>query len=370
MRPVLTREIVKSVIAQWTGIPAERIGASEAGDEGLTGLEEKLNSAIFGQEEAVKAVAEALRRRFALRQEAASTGPIASLMFVGPSGTGKTELAKQLAVHFFGDTRKLIKINMNDFREPHTVSRLVGAPPGYVGYNQGGELTEAIRKEPFSAVLFDEVEKAHPEVVTNVLLQMMGEGVLTDMSSGALVDCSDVIVLMTGNLGNRDEGKRGIGFGHAEENHDEKHYRRRVIEAVRSAFPPEFMGRIDNIIVFNHLSEEARMRILDREVQSLAERLSASGKQPSVKIVMSELARKIFLEEARDDEAGARAVQRVFSRRIEEPCSELRMGGHLERDEPLAITVDLDDEGRFVYEVRSIAHEAEATQCETGMEGM
>ena len=290
MRPVLTREIVRSVVAQCTGIPAQRMGESEIGGDELMGLEDKLNSVIFGQEEAIKTVADALKRRLFLRQEEASTRPIANLMFVGPSGTGKTELARQLARHFFGDAGKLIKINMNDFREPHTAARLVGAPPGYVGYDQGGELTEAIRKEPFSAVLFDEAEKAHPDVVTNVLLQMMGEGVLTDMSTGALVDCSNVIVIMTGNLGNRSGGQRDMGFGHVGRSNDEEDYRRRVIDAVRSFFPPEFIGRIDEIIVFNYLSEEARGKIFAGEVRKLEKRLSTGSKLSPIKIEISDLA--------------------------------------------------------------------------------
>jgi len=368
MRPVLSKEIVRGIIAQWTGMPVERIDESGIHDEGLTGLEDKLNSAIFGQEEAVRVVVEALKRRFALRQEDFSTRPIANFMFIGPSGTGKTELARQLAVYFFGDAKRLIKIDMNDFREPHTASRLVGAPPGYVGYNQGGQLTEAIRKEPFSAVLFDEVEKAHPEVVINVLLQMMGEGVLTDMSTGALVDCSNVMILMTSNIGNIDESQRNIGFSRDESSNDETHYRQRVIDAVRSFFPPEFIGRIDDIIVFNHLGEEACMLIFDREVQNLERRLSMCG-APAIRIRISELARRIFSQEAKDEQAGARAVQKVFNRRIEEPCSELKIGGHLEKDEPLMIHIDLDSEGRFVYEVRRVADEdAEGTKCEADAE--
>ena len=363
MRPVLSKEVVRSVVSQWTGIPVGRIGNSEIGDVDILSLQEKLSSAIFGQEHAIGTLADALKRRFALMQDSSPNRPIANMLFVGPSGTGKTELARQLAIHFFGDSRKLIKVNMNDFREPHTASRLVGAPPGYIGYQQGGELTEAIRKEPFSVALFDEVEKAHPEVVTNVLLQMMGEGTLTDMSTGAVVDCSHVIVIMTSNLGNRDAGHRGMGFGHTEDADAEVGYRRTVRDAVNSFFPPEFMGRIDDVVVFNHLSEQARMRIFRRELQRLEGQLSTEGKPPSVKIRIDDLVMRIFLDEANDKQAGARAVQKVFSKRIEKPCSDLKIGGHLEKDEPLELAVDMDTEGRFVYEVRNADHiVAEETQ--------
>jgi len=354
MRPVLSKELVRSVLAQWTGIPVEHIVKGADSYVSLENLQEKLNSVIFGQEEAIRAVVDALKRRAVLRKEGAVARPIATLMFIGPSGTGKTELAKQIAIHFFGDQRRLIKINMNDFREPHTASRLVGAPPGYVGYNQGGQLISAISKEPFSVVLFDEIEKAHPEVVVNILLQMMGEGVLTDMSTGTIVDCSSVMILMTSNLGNTGVGQRNIGFSQIESSNDERHYRQRVIDAVWDFFPPEFIGRIDDIIIFNHLGEEALMRIFDREVHSLEEQLSANG---SVRIKISELARKIFSQEARDEQLGARTVQKVFSERIEKPCSELKLSGYLERDKPLLITVDLDAEGRFVYEVCNMSDE-------------
>ncbi len=369
MRPILSKEIVRSVVGQWTGIPVERIGESQAGDEDILTLQEKLKSVIFGQEEAIGTLTDALKRRFALSQGSSSARPIANLMFVGPSGTGKTELARQLAVYFFGDAGKLIKINMNDFREPHTASRLVGAPPGYIGYQQGGELTEAIRKEPFSVALFDEVEKAHPEVVTNVLLQMMGEGVLTDMSTGATVDCSHAIVIMTSNLGNRDAGQRGMGFGYTKDIEKERGYKQTVADAVGNFFPPEFMGRIDDVVVFNHLSEEARMRIFHREIGQLEGRLSTDSNPPSVKIKIDDLVMRIFLEEANDKQAGARAVQRVFGRRIEKPCSDLKIEGHLERNKPLEISVEMDSEGRFIYEVRNVS-DAETEEIElANMEG-
>lgn len=370
MRPILSKDIVRSVVSQWTGIPVERIGESEVGDGNLLTLQEKLKSVIFGQEEAIGMLTDALKRRFALSRGSSSARPIANMMFVGPSGTGKTELARQLAIHFFGDARKLIKVNMNDFREPHTASRLVGAPPGYIGYQQGGELTEGIRKEPFSVALFDEVEKAHPEVVTNVLLQMMGEGIITDMSTGAPVDCSNAIVIMTSNLGNRDAGQRGMGFGYSQDTDEEKNYRRAVADALGSFFPPEFMGRIDDVVVFNHLSEEARMKIFQREIGQLEERLSTSGNPPSVKIRIDDLVMQIFLEEANDKQAGARAVQQMFGRRVEKPCSDLKIGGHLEKNRSLEIAVEMDAEGRFVYEVRNAADVASEETQPADMEGI
>jgi ATP-dependent Clp protease ATP-binding subunit ClpC len=273
---------------------------------------------------------------------------------VGASGVGKTELAKQLAEQFFGDNRKLIKINMNDFREPHTASRLVGAPPGYVGYNRGGELTEALRKNPFSVVLFDEVEKAHPEVVTNILLQLMDEGVLSDMSTGALVDGSNALIMMTSNLGNRETLQREMGFAaKTKESLNEKQYKERILSAVRSFFPPEFLGRLDEIVLFNRLTPDVRKRILEKAVRQLEDKLKKTLKA-SVTIKLSDRALSLLLEEASEDkEAGARAVLRVVKLRIEEPCAEM-FGGQLEEGVAQSIRVDVDNFGKVVLTLETI----------------
>mmetsp|Transcript_12116 Transcript_12116/g.26899 ORF Transcript_12116/g.26899 Transcript_12116/m.26899 type:complete len:1112 (-) Transcript_12116:170-3505(-) len=314
----VTEEDMAQVVAGWTGIPVEQVGATESSR--LLHLEEELHQSIVGQEEAVRSISRSLRRaRAGLRNPAR---PIAGFMFSGPTGVGKTELCKTLSSKFFGSEESMIRVDMSEYMEKHTVSKLIGAPPGYVGYSDGGTLTEAIRRRPYSLVLFDEVEKAHPDVF-NLMLQLLDDGRLTD-SKGRTVSFANCLVVMTSNLGSRSvqKGAEGLslGFGTAEDEEEESHSRVKelVIEEMKSFFRPEFLNRLDEIVVFRSLRREDVRRIAEVEFARVIARLS----EAELDVTLTDRFKERVLQNGFDPAYGARPLKRAITRMLEDTLAE------------------------------------------------
>jgi len=310
----VTEEEIAEVLAIWTGIPVYKLTEEETAK--LIRMEDELHKRIVDQTEAVKAVSQAIRRtRAGLKDPKRPSG---SFIFLGPSGVGKTELAKTLAEFLFGDEAALIQLDMSEYMDKHTVSRLIGSPPGYVGYEEGGQLTEAVRRRPFSVVLFDEIEKAHPDVF-NTLLQILEDGRLTD-AQGRTVDFKNTVIIMTSNLGTRDlEKARAVGFStnpDEEMNYDKM--RERVTEELKRSFRPEFLNRIDEIIVFHPLSREDVKSIVDLMMKRVTDQLKAKD----IEIVLTEPAKDLIATKGYDPALGARPLRRTIQRMIEDPLSE------------------------------------------------
>ena len=309
-------EDIGKLIATWTGIPVDRLLESEA--DKLLHMEERLHERVIGQEDAVKAVSEAIRRARAGLND--PKRPIGSFIFLGPTGVGKTELARALAEYLFDDEQNMVRIDMSEYMEPHTVSRLIGAPPGYVGYDEGGQLTEAVRRRPFRVVLFDEVEKAHPDVF-NALLQILEDGRLTD-GHGRTVDFKNTLVIMTSNLGTAEVGRPSVGF--VRETSDEATRLRSSIEdALKKAFRPEFLNRIDEIIIFESLTSDQIKLIVDLMVQDVKTRLE----EHSLTITLSEAAKEWLANEGFDPVFGARPLRRAIQRFLDNPLSRAIIAG-------------------------------------------
>ncbi len=328
-------EDIAEVVASWTGIPIAQMMETEA--EKLLRMEEATHQRIVGQDEAVAAVADAIRRgRSGLKDP---RRPIGSFIFLGPSGVGKTELAKVLAWFLFDDEDALLRIDMSEYHEHHTVSRLFGAPPGYIGYEKGGQLTEAVRRRPYRVVLFDEVEKAHPEVL-HALLQILDDGRLTD-GQGHTVDFRNTVIVMTSNVGTQYIDKGGsLGFLRAgEEQREEEEGRRQLEKALKEIFRPEFINRVDEVIVFNRLTPEQVEWIVDLQMQEIAERLADQGLQVELTVA----ARKWLAREGFDPQFGARPLRRALQRSVESPLSiQLLRGDFATGDRVL---VDVGEEG-------------------------
>jgi ATP-dependent Clp protease ATP-binding subunit ClpC len=307
-------EEIAEVLSIWTGIPVFKLTEEET--EKLLRMEDELHKRIISQEEAIVAVSKAIRRtRAGLKDPKRPSG---SFIFLGPSGVGKTELSKVLAEFLFGDEDTLIQLDMSEYMEKHTVSRLIGSPPGYVGYEEGGQLTEAVRRKPFSVVLFDEIEKAHPDVF-NTLLQILEDGHLTD-SQGHKVDFKNTVIIMTSNLGTRDIQK-GPGVGFAARPNEKVTYdkmREKVMEELKHNFRPEFLNRIDEIIVFHSLTQEDVKRIVDLMMVRLTEQLKAKD----LEIELSDAAKGFLAEKGYDPSLGARPLRRTIQRLVEDPLSE------------------------------------------------
>jgi ATP-dependent Clp protease ATP-binding subunit ClpC len=307
-------EEIAEVLALWTGIPVYKLTEEET--EKLLRMEDELHKRIVDQTEAVTAVSKAIRRtRAGLKDPKRPSG---SFIFLGPSGVGKTELSKTLAEFLFGDEDSLIQLDMSEYMEKHTVSRLIGSPPGYVGYEEGGQLTEAVRRKPFSVVLFDEIEKAHPDVF-NTLLQILEDGRLTD-AQGHQVDFKNVVIIMTSNLGTRDIQK-GPGVGFATAGNDEVTYERmkdRVMDELKHSFRPEFLNRIDEVIVFHSLSRADVKSIVDLLLRRVREQL----KSKDVEIELTDAAKELLAEKGYDPALGARPLRRTIQRLVEDPLSE------------------------------------------------
>ncbi|WP_273844457.1 ATP-dependent Clp protease ATP-binding subunit [Rubrobacter calidifluminis] len=315
--PEVTREDIARILEEWTGVPATNIVQEER--ERLLNLENVLHERVIGQDKAVKAVAEAIRRSRAGIKD--PKRPVGSFIFLGPTGVGKTELARALAEYLFGEEDAMIRIDMSEFQEKHTVSRLVGAPPGYVGYEEAGQLTEAVRRRPYSVVLFDEIEKAHPDVF-NTLLQLLDDGRLTD-AQGRTVSFENTIVIMTSNVGSQHlVSERQFGFT-AREGIDAREMERRARDALERTFRPEFLNRIDEIIVFQPLTKEDVLRIVD----IMLGRLNRNLENQKVSVEVTPAAKEFLAERGYDQKFGARPLARTIRRYIENPLSSRIIGG-------------------------------------------
>ncbi len=332
---VVTEEDIAEVVASWTGIPVAQMMETEA--ERLLRMEEALRQRVIGQDEAIKAVADAIRRsRSGLKDP---RRPIGSFIFLGSSGVGKTELAKTLAWFLFDDEDALLRIDMSEYHERHTVSRLFGAPPGYIGYEEGGQLTEAVRRRPYRVILFDEIEKAHPEVLHS-LLQILDDGRLTD-GQGRTVDFRNTVIIMTSNVGTEFANKGGsLGFLRAgESGYEEDEDRRRIEKALKEVFRPEFINRVDEIIIFNRLTLEHVEQIVDLQMREIAERLADQGLQ----VELTDAARKWLAREGYDPQFGARPLRRTLQRYVESPLSIRLLRGDFRSGD--RVLVDVGEEG-------------------------
>jgi ATP-dependent Clp protease ATP-binding subunit ClpC len=333
----VTDEEIAEVLATWTGIPVFKLTEEETSR--LLRMEDELHRRVIGQEQAVKAVSQAIRRTRAGLKDPKRPG--GSFIFAGPSGVGKTELSKTLAEFLFGDEDALIQLDMSEFMEKHTVSRLVGSPPGYVGYEEGGQLTERVRRKPFSVVLFDEVEKAHPDVF-NTLLQVLEDGRLTD-SQGRTVDFKNTVIIMTTNLGTRDIAK-GINLGFAGEQTDASSYERmktKVVDELKQHFRPEFLNRVDDTIVFHQLSEDNIVEIVDLMIS----RVDTAMKNRDMAIELTSDAKKLLAKKGYDPVLGARPLRRTIQREIEDMLSEKILYGELTAGQIVVVDVEDDPDG-------------------------
>lgn len=338
----VTPEDIAEVVAKWTGIPLQNLTQSDS--ERLLHLEDELHKRVVGQEEAVHAVAKAIRRARAGMKD--PHRPIGSFMFLGTTGVGKTELAKALAECMFGSEKALIRFDMSEFMEKHEVSRLVGAPPGYVGYDEGGQLTDAVRKNPYSVILFDEVEKAHADFF-NILLQVLDDGRLTD-GQGRTVDFTNTVIIMTSNLGSTllREHTKSMGFTaeHKEgETTDFEEIKGKIMDTVKRTFRPEFINRIDEIIVFHPLTEDDLKKI----VRLLMVKVEKKMDSMHVALKVSDKAFEQIIKDGTDVEYGARPLRRTIQREVEDAIAELILEGTLKGKNTLHI--DVDDKGKLVF---------------------
>jgi ATP-dependent Clp protease ATP-binding subunit ClpC len=309
---VVDEEVIAEVLATWTGIPVYKLTEEETTK--LLRMEDELHKRVIGQEQAIKAVSKAIRRtRAGLKDPKRPSG---SFIFLGPSGVGKTELAKTLAEFLFGDEQALIQLDMSEYMEKHTVSRLVGSPPGYVGYEEGGQLTEAVRRKPFSVVLFDEIEKAHPDVF-NALLQILEDGRLTD-SQGRAVDFKNTVIIMTSNLGTADLRKASVGFAKGSEAVTYERMKEKVNDALKQHFRPEFLNRIDEVIVFHELTKDEIIQIVDLMLARVTKQLVGQG----ITLELTREAKLHLADKGYDQTLGARPLRRAIQRLIEDPLSE------------------------------------------------
>jgi ATP-dependent Clp protease ATP-binding subunit ClpC len=300
-------------------------------------MEEEIHKRIIDQEEAVSIVAKAIRRaRSGLKDP---RRPIGSFLFLGPTGVGKTELSKALAEFMFGDENSMIRLDMSEFMERHEVSKLIGAPPGYVGYEEGGKLTEAVRRRPYAVVLFDEIEKAHPDVF-NILLQILEDGRLTD-GQGRVVDFKNTVIIMTSNLGAQDLMKGpAIGFAAESENQiDFEAAKKNILDAVRRTFRPEFINRIDEIVVFKPLGEKELLQIVDIMIDDVAERLAEKG----IFIEVSEAAKGFLLKKGYEPKFGARPLRRTIQRYIEDRLADILLEGKIKPESVIKVDVSEDN---------------------------
>jgi len=335
--PVVTEEDIAQIVASWTGVPVQKLTESESVK--LLNMEETLHQRLIGQDEAVKAVSRAIRRaRVGLKNP---NRPIASFIFSGPTGVGKTELTKALAAYFFGSEEAMIRLDMSEFMERHTVSKLIGSPPGYVGFNEGGQLTEAVRRRPYTVVLFDEIEKAHPDVF-NLLLQLLEDGRLTD-SKGRTVDFKNTLIIMTSNIGSKviEKGGGGLGFEFAGGDADETNYNRirsLVNEELKQYFRPEFLNRLDEIIVFRQLSRDEVKEIAEIMLREVFGRMQEKG----IALSVTEAFKERLVEEGYNPSYGARPLRRAVMRLLEDSLAEEFLSGRIGEGDSAIVDVNSD----------------------------
>ncbi|MCQ9200921.1 MAG: ATP-dependent Clp protease ATP-binding subunit [Prochlorococcus marinus CUG1437] len=344
--PLVSEEDVAHIVASWTGVPVQKLTETESVK--LLNMEETLHQRLIGQDEAVKAVSRAIRRaRVGLKNP---NRPIASFIFSGPTGVGKTELTKSLASYFFGSEEAMIRLDMSEFMERHTVSKLIGSPPGYVGFNEGGQLTEAVRRRPYTVVLFDEVEKAHPDVF-NLLLQLLEDGRLTD-SKGRTVDFKNTLLIMTSNIGSKviEKGGGGLGFEFSGDSVEDSQYNRiksLVNEELKQYFRPEFLNRLDEIIVFRQLTKNEVKEIAEIMLQEVFVRLQDKG----IKLNVTDAFKERLVEEGYNPSYGARPLRRAVMRLLEDSLAEEVLSGRI-KDGDNAL-VDIDDNKKVTINISS-----------------
>jgi ATP-dependent Clp protease ATP-binding subunit ClpC len=336
--PFVDAEEIAHIVASWTGVPVNKITESES--EKLLHMEDTLHQRIIGQEEAVKAISRAIRRaRVGLKNP---NRPIASFIFSGPTGVGKTELTKALATYFFGSEEAMIRLDMSEYMERHTVSKLIGSPPGYVGYNEGGQLTEAVRRRPYTVVLFDEIEKAHPDIF-NMLLQILEDGRLTD-AKGRTVDFKNTLIILTSNIGSKviEKGGGGLGFEFAEDQAESQYHRIRslVNEELKNYFRPEFLNRLDEIIVFRQLTKDEVKEIADILLTEVFKRLT----EQEITLEVTEKFKERLVEEGYNPAYGARPLRRAIMRLLEDVLAEEILSGRVGEGD--TASVDVDEEGK------------------------
>ena len=337
---VVDENDVAEVVSQWTGIPMTSMLEAEA--EKLLRMEERLHERIIGQDEAITVISDAIRRaRSGLKDP---TKPIGSFIFIGPSGVGKTELAKALAEFLFDDEDALLRLDMSEYREQHTASRLFGAPPGYVGYEEGGQLTEAVRRRPYRVILFDEIEKAHPEV-WNTLLQILDNGRLTD-GQGRQVDFRNSVLIMTSNLGTEYVSRSGsLGFLDSSASDSDIEARDKINKALKDAFRPEFLNRIDEIITFSPLSEKDMVKIVDLKLKEVQTRLEENG----LKVSLTKKGHLWLAKNGYNADFGARPLTRALQKFIESPLSKKLLEGEFQTGDVIVADLDPETEDKLVF---------------------
>jgi ATP-dependent Clp protease ATP-binding subunit ClpC len=336
-RVKVDEEDILQVVAKWTGIPLKRMEQGEA--ERLLAMEKEMERVVIGQVEAVSAICKALRRSRADLKD--PRRPIGTFALLGPTGVGKTLLAKSLAESMFGDSKSLIQLDMSEYMERHNASRMVGSPPGYVGYEEGGQLTEQVRRKPYSVVLFDEIEKAHPDVM-NMLLQILEEGKLTD-NVGRVINFRNTVILMTSNVGAETIKKNStMGFSPINDQNSYEKMREKIMDEAKRQFRPEFLNRLDDIIVFRSLTKPDLVQILDLEIKKVVERLKGKNLQ----LILDEKAKDFLVEKGYDPTYGARPMRRSVERFLEDPLAEEILKGSLHEGEPVKVTVE---ENKIVF---------------------
>ena len=334
---VITEDDIMHIVAKWTGIPLNRIEQKDA--EKLLRMEEELRKTVIGQEEALIAISKALRRSRADLKD--PNRPIGSFVFLGPTGVGKTLMARALAEFMFGDQDALIQLDMSEYMEKFNVSRLVGSPPGYVGYEEGGQLTEKVRRRPYAVVLFDEIEKAHPDVM-NMLLQILEDGHLTD-SLGRKVDFRNCCIIMTSNVGAETVRKAaGLGFAPMKEEHNYEDMKGKLLDEAKRAFKPEFMNRLDDIIVFRNLNKPDMVKIVELEVAKVKGRL----KYKDVEIALTAAATDFIIEKGYDPQLGARPLRRAVEKYLQDPLAEEILRGNIKPSETVEVTLG---DGKLIF---------------------
>jgi ATP-dependent Clp protease ATP-binding subunit ClpC len=342
-RVTVSEEDILHVVSKWTGIPLKRMEEGES--QKLLSLEKDMSRKIIGQKEAVSALCKALRRSRADLKD--PRRPIGTFALLGPTGVGKTLLAKSLAETLFGDSKALIQLDMSEYMERHNASRMVGSPPGYVGYEEGGQLTEQVRRRPYSVVLFDEIEKAHPDVM-NMLLQILEEGKLTD-NVGRVINFRNTIILLTSNVGAETIRRQStMGFSPITDENSYERMKEKILEEAKKAFRPEFLNRLDDIIVFRSLTKPDLLEILDLEVSKVMDRL----KSKNIELILDQPSKDLLVEKGYDPNYGARPMRRGVERFLEDPLAEEILKGSLHPNEPVTVTVQ---DGKLVFQQKASA---------------
>ncbi len=359
--PVVTSDDIAELVSMWTGVPVMQMAREES--QRLLQMEAELKQHIIGQDEAIEMISKSVRRARAGLKD--PKRPIGSFIFLGPTGVGKTELAKALAEYLFNDEDALLQIDMTEYGERHTVSRLIGAPPGYVGYDEGGQLTEAVRRRPYRVILFDEIEKAHAEV-WNSLMQILEEGRLTD-GHGRTVDFNNTVIVMTSNIGTQfaRRNAEGLGFRVSGQPTAEERFSEEISEGLKRTFRPEFLNRIDEVVIFHALTRENMLQIVDLQMREIEQRV----KEQNLHIVLTDAAKGWLAEKGYDQQFGARPLRRTIQRFVESPLSQRLLQGDLAAGDTLR--VDLDSAGdvlTFEKQAAGTPNENEAPAAEQALE--